>query len=163
MIRKITREELPLSLEVIHKSFETEAIVFGLTPINCPGHTSFMPLEKLENHFNWGFEMFGLFDGNNEMIGFFSLSKKEGNIYEIKNLGVLPQHRRKGYGKQMLDFSKQKVCEWNGEKLSVGIIDESAILKNWYIDNGFIHTSTCRFPHLLFTVGYMEWKNNNYT
>jgi hypothetical protein len=41
--------------------------------------------------------------------------------------------------------------------MKIGIIEESTILKNWYIENGFIHTGTKRYEHLPFTSGYLEW------
>ena len=37
-----------------------------------------------------------------------------------------------------------------------GIIEESVVLKNWYIANGFVHTGTKKFDHLPFTCGYLE-------
>ena len=46
MIRKVNREDLPQCLEIIHKSYETEASMFGVTKMNCPNHTSFMPIEN---------------------------------------------------------------------------------------------------------------------
>ena len=45
-ILPIEREQLPQVLELIHKSFATVAANLGLTRENCPGHTSFMPMEK---------------------------------------------------------------------------------------------------------------------
>ena len=39
-----------------------------------------------------------------------------------------------------------------------GIIEESEVLKNWYIANGFVHTGTKKFDHLPFTSGYLEWE-----
>lgn len=49
-------------LDLIHKAFKTVADQFGFTKENCPGHNSFMPMEKLENFWNWGFKMYGLFE-----------------------------------------------------------------------------------------------------
>ena len=37
-------------------------------------------------------------------------------------------------------------------------IEESTVLKNWYITNGFEHVGTKKFDHLPFTSGYLEWK-----
>ena len=156
MIRSVKYEELPVCLEVIHESFETVAKEFGLTPENCPTHTSFMPLEKLARHFDWGWRMFMLLE--NEMpVGFYGLSKKENGSFELHNLAVLPKFRHKGYGRQLLDDAKRRVKEQGGTALDIGIIEEHTVLKNWYMANGFVPTGMMHFPHLPFTAGYLTW------
>lgn len=57
-IRLIQENDLPLCLAVIRESFATVAAAFGLTEQNCPTHTSFMKLEQLQKHFEWGWKMF---------------------------------------------------------------------------------------------------------
>lgn len=54
MIRNVRAAELPACLEVIRKSFSTVAEEFGLTPENCPTHTSFVPLSRLEGEYQRG-------------------------------------------------------------------------------------------------------------
>jgi len=159
LIFPVERDMLPQCLEVIHKSFATVAKEFALTQENCPKHTSFIPLTFLETHLLWGWQTFGLFSGK-KMIGYMSLSKKDDKVYELHNLAVLPEYRHYGFGKQMLDFAKETVKRSGGEKIEIGIIEESTVLKNWYIANGFIHTGTKKFDHLPFTCGYLEWKAN---
>ena len=45
----------------------------------------------------------------------------------------------------------------NGSIITIGIVEEKPVLKEWYAANGFIHTGTKEFAHLPFTVGLMEW------
>ena len=48
MIIKVTKaEQLPICLDIIHKSFQTVADDLHLTRENCPGHTAFMPPSPL--------------------------------------------------------------------------------------------------------------------
>lgn len=155
MIRAITKNELPDCLLVIHESFATVAEEFGLTLENCPGHTSFTKLEKLQSQYDNGWNMFVLYI-NELLIGFFSLSKAAENEYELHYLAVLPKYKHNGYGKNMLDYAKEKVREWGGSKIKIGIIEDSARIKNWYMSNEFIHTGTHKFDHLPFTVGFLE-------
>lgn len=154
-IQLIKETDLPAVLGVIHRSFATVAEEFGLTRENCPTHTSFLPMEKLANHFRWGWLMFGLYD-KDKLIGYFSLSEEKDGAFELHNLAVLPKHRHGGAGKLLLDHAKETVRTKGGQKITIGIIDESAVLKNWYAVNGFIHTGTRTFGHLPFTVGFME-------
>lgn len=156
MIVQITKPEaLPACLEVIHRSFKTVAEEFGLTPENCPKHTSFMPIYFLTTQMDWGWHMFGLYH-EGQLVGYMSLSKESDTVYELHNLAVLPEYRHKGFGKKMLDFAKETVQSLGGHTIKIGIIEESTILKNWYESNGFVHIGTKQFDHLPFTSGYLE-------
>lgn len=154
-IYEIRKTQLALATEVIRSSFITVAKEFGLTELNCPNHTSFMKVEKLQTHFERGYLMFGLYD-NKQLIGYVSLSRENEGVVELHNLAVLPEYRHKGYGKQLLDFCKSKVKESGSNKITIGIIEENNMLKNWYAENGFVHTGTHNFAHLPFTVGFMK-------
>lgn len=155
MIRAITKNDLTLCLEVIHKSFATVAEDFEFTREKNPGHVSFMPLEKLQSRYDSGWNMYGYYH-NDLLIGFFALSKETESEYELHHLAILPNYRHNGYGIDILDYAKKKVAEWGGSKIKISIIEESIKLKNWYIANGFKHIGVHKFEHLPFTVGFME-------
>ena len=157
MIYEVDKNELQECLEVIHQSFGTVAEQFGLTQENCPKHTSFIPLVFLETQMNWGWHMYALYAGK-KVIGYMSLSKESDDAYELHNLAVLPEYRHNGFGKLLLDHAKETVKSLDGNTIKIGIIEESTVLKNWYIANGFVHTGTKKFDHLPFTSGYLEWK-----
>ena len=159
-IKNVNKEQLPECLEVIHKSFATVAEEFGLTIENCPKHTSFMPLYFLESQMEWGWNMFGLFDGE-IIIGYMSISKEDDNIYELHNLAISPEHRHKGYGSKMIEYAKDVVKTLGSTKIKIGIIDESDILKKWYISHGFDYIGNKKFDHLPFKSGYLEWESKN--
>jgi len=156
-IYEIRKKQLNLAADVIRASFATVATKFGLTEQNCPNHTSFITVDKLQKHCHSDWLMFGLYE-HKRLVGYVSLSKEGDGVYELHNLAVLSEYRHKGYGKQLLDFCKAKVKELNGHKITIGIIEENTVLKNWYAANGFIHTGTSKIAHLLFTVGLMEWE-----
>jgi len=155
MIKQIQHCDLERCVSVIRKSFSDVAKEFGLTKENCPTHTSFITIQNLQYHWDNGFLMFGYYLDNN-IIGYVSLENKDNGVFKLHNLGVLPEHRHKGYGKQLLDFCKMKVKESNGNRITIGIIEENTVLKNWYAANGFVHICTKLFDHLPFTAGYME-------
>ena len=154
-VRAVKKDELKECLAVIHQSFQTVADSFGLTRENCPKHTSFIPLSYLESQMGWGWHMYALYIGK-KIIGYMSLSKESDDAYELHNLAVLPEYRHNGFGKLLLDYANDAVKSWNGKTIKVGIIEESRILKNWYIANGFTPTGTIKFAHLPFTSGYLE-------
>ncbi len=156
MIYKVTENaQLNTCLNIIHKSFQTVADDMGLTKDNCPGHTAFMPLKKLQNQFDNGNAMF-LYMHNNAFVGYFSLSVNNTDA-ELNNLSVLPEYRHLGIGKELVgyaaDYSKNTL---GANKVKIEIIEENTVLKEWYETLGFVHTGTRKFEHLPFTVGFME-------
>jgi len=159
MIIQLTDPDLPRAAEVIRASFATVAAEFGLTRENCPRHTSFATTtERLCDHLGRGWLLYGFFESG-RLVGYVSISKSKetDGAYELHNLAVLPEHRHKGYGRQLLDFCKDRVREAGGMKLVLGIIEENAVLKDWYIKNGFVHIGTKKFEQFPFTSGYMEY------
>lgn len=155
IICTVEKGDLPECFLVIHQSFKTVADQFDLTQENCPKHTSFIPLIFLETQMNWGWKMYALYTGK-KMIGYMSLSKEEEESYELHNLAILPEYRHNGLGRQMVEFAKEKVKSFGGKKIKIGIIEESTVLKNWYIANGFVPIGIKKFEHLPFTSGYLE-------
>ncbi len=155
IIQVENKEQLNICLEIIRNSFITVAGEFGLTEKNCPSHTAFITIDKLEKQFNDGRPMF-LFYQDTIPVGYFSLAKCSDDEWELNNLAVLPEHRHLGIGKSMVDYAVEMVKNYGGNKISIGIIEENVTLKEWYLKLGFNHISTRKFEHLPFTVGYME-------
>ena len=155
-VATLSATHLPQYAEVIRQSFTTVAKDFGLTKENCPGHTSFISNERLANKIKDGYFPYGYFVGG-KLVGFASLTEMGSGVYEMNDVSILPEYRHFGYGKELLDFCKAKARELGGNIITIGIVEENAVLKEWYTANGFIHTGTKQFEHLPFMVGFMEW------
>lgn len=156
MIRELnSQRDLETSVLVIRDSFVTVAEEFNLTRENCPTHPSFISLVNLEDLVAKGVSLFGLFNDDLH-LGFIALEKGHDDVYYLEKLAVLPAFRHHGYGRQLVDFVARKAIAAHGKKISIGIIDESKKLKAWYRDNGFREIGTKTFPHLPFTVCFME-------
>ena len=151
----LSENELETSVKVIAASFKTVAVEFNLTKENCPTHPSLVTLKQLTEMKRKGLKLFGLFDGDAQ-IGFAAVEKKKHRVYNLEKLAVLPGFRHKGYGGKLLEFAENYVKNAGGEKLSIGIINEHAILKKWYETKGFQETAVIKFEHLPFTVCFME-------
>lgn len=111
--------------------------------------------EQLKNNLNWGWLMFGLYE-DNHLVGYVALSKESNNVFELHNLAVLPEYRHKGYGKQLLDYCKMQAKKLCGNKITIGIIKENTVLKDWYSENGFVSNVTEKFDNQPTTVEFME-------
>lgn len=155
IIQVENKEQLNICLEIIRSSFITVAKEFDLTENNCPSHTAFMTIDKLEKQFDDNRPMF-LFYQEDIPVGYFSLTKCNDGEWELNNLAVLPEFRHSGIGKALIDYAVARVKNYDGNKISIGIIEENTKLKEWYLKLGFKHISTRKFEHLPFTVGFME-------
>lgn len=156
MIVRVQKDDLTKCLEVIQRSFKTVADEYGFTEENCPSHASFMKLDRLERDAEFGNPMYAYVrDGH--FVGFVSLRAKEDESCEMKQLCVLPEYRHDGIGRALFDHAKRVASgELHKSRLTIGIIEESAVLKSWYENLGFVSTGTQIFAHLPFTVGFME-------
>lgn len=156
-IKQVSKKDLKKCLAVIHESFKTVAEEFHLTPNNCPANGAFMKYSALYKDYKKGCLMFAAYEKDLTAV-FFALEKIDAKTYELQKLAVIPPLRHKGIGALMLEYAKNQAIQHGAEKITIGIIEENTILKNWYISKGFIHTGTKKFPHLPFTVGFMELK-----
>jgi ribosomal protein S18 acetylase RimI-like enzyme len=149
-----SRHELENSVKVIRDSFKTVALEFGLNEGNCPTHPSLITLDKLLE-LKEKARLFGLFL-NKIQVGFVAIEKADDTVYYLDKLAVLPDFRHKGYGEKLVEFVSSFVKKQDGQKVSLGMIDESTVLKDWYKELGFRETGKRNFEHLPFTVCFME-------
>ncbi len=156
MIRILdSADELEKSVSVIRESFAGVALEFGLTGDNCPTHPSFQTLDRLRLMKDRGVELYGLFE-NAEQVGFVAVEEADDDLYYLERLAVLPGHRHRGRGRAMVEFVEQRVRHLGGKRISVGIIAEGRVLKDWYESLGFRETETKHFETLPFEVCFMD-------
>lgn len=147
--------ELNSSLQVITESFSTVAAEFGLTKENCPTHPAFMTLARLQEALAKNVKLFGLFF-DKVQIGLVAVEKSTDEVFFLERLSVLPDYRHRGYGKKLIDYAFDFVKAQGGKVIKIALINEHSILKHWYLNYGFCETGTKNFPHLPFTVCFME-------
>ena len=85
------KEQLNICLDIIRNSFATVAEEFSLTESNCPSHTAFITMDKLEMQYDDDRPMF-LFYQDAIPVGYFSLAKCSDEEWELNNLAVLPKY-----------------------------------------------------------------------
>ena len=156
MIQEITaQDQISASVDIIRQAFKTVADEFNLTPLNCPTHPSFITCDALLNLNKKGAVFFGTFI-HELQIGFIAVEKSDDGLYFIEKLAVVPLHRHKGYGTSSVRFAMEFIKNNMGKKISIGIINEHTVLKNWYKGLGFEEVMTKKYDHLPFTVCFME-------
>lgn len=157
MIKPVERDNLMECISVIRDSFKTVADEFGFTEENAPRFTAFATnADRLYYHFDVEKRpMFAFFD-NEKIIGYYSLLIKENDEIELNNLCVLPEYRHRKIGEELLLDSIDRAKKLGCRKMTLGIVEENTLLKNWYIGYGFRHIKTEKYDFFPFTCGYME-------
>jgi len=140
---------------VIRSAFITVADDFGLTKENAPTNPAFIETDALFKMHERNISMFAVME-DGTVIGFFAVEKAKEDTYYMEKLAVLPSFRHKGCGRAIMDYVFDLVRDEGGKKVSIGIINENTVLKNWYIGYGFAETEIKVFSHLPFTVCLME-------
>jgi diamine N-acetyltransferase len=160
MIIPITSSsELPLCVNIIRQSFETVASDFHLTIENCPSHPSMISNKKLTEMFEKGVSMF-TWQEDEKLAGFVAIEQSDLSKpwWYIEKLSVLPEYRHEGIGKKLMQFVIDEIERRGGTYISIALIDEQTILKNWYTKLGFRFFASKKFDHLPFGVCFMEYE-----
>ena len=145
-------------VNVIKQSFITVRNDLKLTIENCPTHPSFINVDDLKKLGEKDVKFYGVFL-NSTMIGLYVIENGGNGYYYIEKLSVLPEYRHNGYGKKMMQHAINYMNQKNARGISVAIVNEQKVLKDWYSSFGFKETSKREFDHLPFTVCFMELNN----
>ncbi|WP_217636906.1 GNAT family N-acetyltransferase [Dendrosporobacter quercicolus] len=156
-IRKIGEQELSNVVNILRVSFNTVAAEFNLTKENAATNAAFIEIHDLLEMKKKDIDMLGLYLCETQ-IGFVAVEETKQKTYYMEKLSILPKYRHKGYGKKLMDYVFKYVKRMGGEKVSIGIINQNYILKNWYLEYGFIEKTIKKYPHLCFEVCLMEKK-----
>lgn len=142
-------------VKVIRESFITVATEFGITKKNAPTNPAFIESDTLAKMKEKGVRMYGGYI-EDKIIGFVALEKARDDSYYLEKLCVVPDYRHFGYGEQLIKYIFDTVKGFGGKKVSIGIINDNRVLKNWYMEKGFNETGKKVFEHFPFEVCFME-------
>lgn len=159
IIEVSSTNELTQCAVVVQKAFKTVANEFNLNHSNCPTHPSFISERKLLEYYEKGISMFRFVE-DEKTVGFVAIEQPDENQakWYIEKLSVIPECRNKGIGKELMQHAIKEIESRGGSLISIALIDEQTILKDWYIKLGFTHIMTKQFSHLPFNVCFMEMK-----
>lgn len=157
MIRTADRSDAELLADLIRKSHTDVARRFNLTPANCLKHPSNCTTEWIENDLARGVRYY-LADWQGESAGCVALEQADAEMVYLERLSVLPENRRKGLGRRLVEHAISTTTELGIPRIGIGIIADFFELKNWYLKMGFQEGETRAFAHLPFKVLLMAYR-----
>jgi N-acetylglutamate synthase-like GNAT family acetyltransferase len=155
-IRICTKEDTEVLAETIRRSFWDVAERFGLTPENAPSHPSNCTVDWIRKDMEGGVTYFAI-ENKNHVVGCVALERANTEVCYLERLAVLPDHRRRGLGKALVNHALSEAKHLGVNNVSIGIIAEQTELKDWYKGLGFVEGESKEFPHLPFRVTFMSY------
>jgi N-acetylglutamate synthase-like GNAT family acetyltransferase len=151
-----TKEDTKVLAETIRRSFRDVAERFGLTPDNAPHHPSNCTVDWIRKDMERGVTYFAI-ENKNHVVGCVALERPNTEVCYLERLAVLPDHRRRGFGKTLVNHVLSEAKHLGVNYVSIGIIAEQTELKEWYTKLGFVEGESKEFPHLPFRVTFMSY------
>lgn len=153
--RKADESDSRTVANLIRRSFQTVADEFGLMRENCPRHPSNCTEERIAADLERGVTYF-LLEKAGEPVGCVAAEIPSPGLCYLERLSVLPEHRRLGFGKILVDRVVSMAGEHGARTISIGIIADQTELRDWYRRLGFVDGDTKEFGHLPFRVLFMS-------
>lgn len=157
MIRQANDADTVALVTLLRSSFSEVAERFELTIENCPKNLAFCTKERVKSDLARGLRYY-ILEKDGRPCGCAAIEKAGPCVCYLQRLAVLPQHRRKGYGKTLVNHIFDQAEKNGAQKVEIGIIAKDTKLKNWYRKFGFVQKSTKKFDHLPFIVAFMSTK-----
>ena len=154
IIRDTNEADVGTLTTLLRESFRDVAERFELTVENCPKNLAFCTDHRIEGDIERGLSYF-LLEHDDLPCGCIALEKASPEICYLERLAVLPEHRRKGCGKMLVEHLFDKAAASGSQRVEIGIIAEDTKLRNWYEKFGFVLKGTKTFDHLPFVVAFM--------
>ena len=127
---------------------------FGLTPENYPKSVAFHTDERVQADIERGIQYYILED-NAMACGCVALERPEPEFCYMGRLAVLPECRRKGFGKALATRIFYEAWELGVRRVELGMIAEDVKLAEWYGRLGFVPNGTKQLDGFPFKVGFM--------
>jgi N-acetylglutamate synthase-like GNAT family acetyltransferase len=154
IIRQANEADIGVLVTLIRNSFRDVAEKFNLTVENCPKSPAFYTEERLEEDFKKGLIYF-ILEQDGQAYGCVAFEKAGPDFCYLGRLAVLPEHRRNGYGKALINHIFEQARKIGVQRVEIGMIAKDRKLKNWYKKLGFTNKGTKKLDHLPFIVAFM--------
>ena len=96
-------------------------------------------------------------DPDEKPIGCVAFEKASAQEGYLERLAVLPEYRKSGFGKALVDHIVDLARATGIHHIGIGIISEQRDLKQWYIKMGFVEQEIKTFSHLPFKVSLLAY------
>ena len=120
-IREANEGDIGTLVTLLRESFRDVAERFELTVENCPKNLAFCTDQRIKGDIERGLSYY-ILEQDDRPCGCVALEKASPEVCYLERLAVLPEHRRKGYGKMLVEHIFDKAAENGSQHVDIGII-----------------------------------------
>ena len=131
-IREAGYNDVSRLSSLVRNCYRDVAERFNLTSENCSKHPSNCTQGWIKKDFERGV-VYYILERNDMPIGCVAFEKADPDLGYLERLAVLPEHRRNGFGKMLVEHIFDHAKALKMKSLSIGIISEQIELKSWYL------------------------------
>ena len=153
-IREATPDDARLLASLVSRSFRTAAERVGLTREAWPRHPAYWRRRHAASALAKGIRFFVL-ECEGQPCGCAGLERKDDGACKLKRLAVLPERRRQGHGRALVDHVVAQARALGAPRLELGMFAGDTALQAWYERLGFRFKETKSFDHVPFAVTFM--------
>lgn len=156
VIKTASEDDCEALGRLIRDAYRDVALRFSLTAENCPKHPSNCTGDWVHSDLERGVVYYHLANGD-KLMGCVALETTDQAVAYLTRLAVLPEYRRRGLGKQLVQHIIDQACQQDMQTISIGLIAAQKELIDLYQSLDFIPGGTKRFAHLPFMVRFMAY------
>ena len=157
VLKEATLDHISILTQIIKNSFKDVAQKYNLNENNAPTHPWNCSNDWIITALKKGVNYY-LLEFKNIPIGCVALEIVNSEKCYLERLAVLPEYRKKGFGKILVDFTIKKANEFGINRIEIGIIAKDLELTDWYKKLGFVLNNITEFNRLPFKVAFMSKK-----
>lgn len=152
-IREITEGEAESVATLIRLGFQDIIKRFKLSPERCPDFIGHCQTEWIQNCITKGFHYY-LIEEQGNACGCIGI-KMMSWLCLIQVLAVLPDFRRRGFGRQLIEYVEGEAKLRGLTRIGLDMVAKNRQLCHWYRRLGFETTQTGTRDNLPFLIRYM--------
>ena len=123
--------------EILNKAFLAFAQEYNFTKENAPNHLAFINSDKVDSWLKNGLSMYG-YKLENKLVGCAGNSHLMDQIFLIERVATLPEYRKLGIGKKLMEFNENEIKKNGGKIVEIHVTDKNIPLREWYKKQGYI-------------------------
>ena len=156
-IQKVEARDAKLVSDIIGKSFEEQARILQMNEQQYPYYVAFEKPEAVIKAMENGEAVCLLMDSE-RAIGTIrcNVDNNDSTKGYINRLAVLPQYRKNGYGKLLMDFAEDMLKKCGVMDIEISIVRQFDRLQVFYEMLGYAVTKDVTYSFFPFECRYME-------
>jgi len=155
-IGEINKDKSDIVADIIRKSFSEQAQILGINQKDYPNYVAFETSGNIKNKIENG-EVIVIAWLNDMPIGTvrYIIDKENPLKGYINRLAVLPEYRRKAYGKILMAYAEEKLFQSGVKIIEISVVKKFDKLEKYYENLGYEYMRDQSFPSLPFEVRFM--------